>query len=65
MWIYTAMVLVFLRARGTPLRLSSIRVSLAADPKEELPVCWDILSSLNLRQRGPTIVACPTCGRSC
>ncbi|MGB2695390.1 MAG: flavodoxin-dependent (E)-4-hydroxy-3-methylbut-2-enyl-diphosphate synthase [Dehalococcoidia bacterium] len=41
----------------------TIRVSLAADPKEELPVCWDILSSLNLRQRGPTIVACPTCGR--
>jgi (E)-4-hydroxy-3-methylbut-2-enyl-diphosphate synthase len=41
----------------------TIRVSLAADPKEELPVCWDILASLNLRQRGPTIVACPTCGR--
>ena len=41
----------------------TIRVSLAAEPKEELPVCWDILASLNLRQRGPTIVACPTCGR--
>ena len=41
----------------------TIRVSLAADPKEEAPVCWDILSALNLRQRGPTIVACPTCGR--
>jgi len=41
----------------------TIRVSLAADPKEEIPVCWDILTSLNLRQRGPTIVACPTCGR--
>jgi (E)-4-hydroxy-3-methylbut-2-enyl-diphosphate synthase len=41
----------------------TIRVSLAADPEEELPVCWDILKSLNLRQRGPTIVACPTCGR--
>jgi (E)-4-hydroxy-3-methylbut-2-enyl-diphosphate synthase len=41
----------------------TIRVSLAADPKEEVPVCWDILSSLNLRQHGPTIVACPTCGR--
>jgi (E)-4-hydroxy-3-methylbut-2-enyl-diphosphate synthase len=41
----------------------TIRVSLAADPKEEVPVCWDILASLNLRQRGPTIVACPTCGR--
>lgn len=41
----------------------TIRVSLASDPVEELPVCWDILKSLNLRQRGPTIVACPTCGR--
>jgi len=42
----------------------TIRVSLAADPKEEVPVCWDILASLNLRRRGPTIVACPTCGRT-
>jgi (E)-4-hydroxy-3-methylbut-2-enyl-diphosphate synthase len=41
----------------------TIRVSLAADPEEELPVCWDILKSLNIRFRGPTIVACPTCGR--
>lgn len=41
----------------------TIRVSLAADPREEVPVCWNILTSLNLRQRGPTIVACPTCGR--
>ncbi len=41
----------------------TIRVSLAADPKDEPPVCWDILASLNLRRRGPTIVACPTCGR--
>jgi (E)-4-hydroxy-3-methylbut-2-enyl-diphosphate synthase len=41
----------------------TIRVSLAADPVEEVPVCWDILASLNLRQRGPTLVACPTCGR--
>ena len=41
----------------------TIRVSLAADPEEELPVCWDILKSLNIRMRGPTIVACPTCGR--
>ncbi|OGO52860.1 MAG: 4-hydroxy-3-methylbut-2-en-1-yl diphosphate synthase [Chloroflexi bacterium RBG_16_68_14] len=41
----------------------TIRVSLAADPREEVPVCWDILASLNLRQRGPILVACPTCGR--
>src|SRR5437867_5994747 len=41
----------------------TIRVSLAADPAEELPVCWDILKALNIRMRGATIVACPTCGR--
>jgi (E)-4-hydroxy-3-methylbut-2-enyl-diphosphate synthase len=41
----------------------TIRVSLAADPVEEVPVCWDILNSLNLRKRGATLVACPTCGR--
>jgi len=41
----------------------TIRVSLSADPKEEIPVAYDILRALNLRQRGPTIVACPTCGR--
>jgi len=41
----------------------TIRVSLAADPKEEIPVCYDILASLNLRRHGPTMVACPTCGR--
>jgi (E)-4-hydroxy-3-methylbut-2-enyl-diphosphate synthase len=41
----------------------TIRVSLAANPVEEVPVCWDILNSLNLRKRGATLVACPTCGR--
>jgi (E)-4-hydroxy-3-methylbut-2-enyl-diphosphate synthase len=41
----------------------TIRVSLAADPVDEVPVCWDILTSLNLRKRGATLVACPTCGR--
>ena len=41
----------------------TIRVSLAADPVEEMPVCCDILNTLNLRQRGATLVACPTCGR--
>jgi (E)-4-hydroxy-3-methylbut-2-enyl-diphosphate synthase len=41
----------------------TIRVSLAAHPKEEIPVCWDILNTLGLRRHGPTLVACPTCGR--
>ena len=41
----------------------TLRVSLAADPVEEVPICWDILNTLNLRKRGATLVACPTCGR--
>jgi (E)-4-hydroxy-3-methylbut-2-enyl-diphosphate synthase len=41
----------------------TIRVSLAAHPREEVPVCYDILASLGLRRHGPTLVACPTCGR--
>jgi (E)-4-hydroxy-3-methylbut-2-enyl-diphosphate synthase len=41
----------------------TIRVSLAADPTEEIPVCYDILNSLGLRRHGATLVACPTCGR--
>ncbi|GIU82031.1 MAG: 4-hydroxy-3-methylbut-2-en-1-yl diphosphate synthase (flavodoxin) [Pyrinomonadaceae bacterium] len=41
----------------------TIRVSLAADPVEEIRVAWEILRSLELRRRGVTVVACPTCGR--
>ena len=41
----------------------TIRVSLAAEPHEEVRVGWEILKSLGLRQRGVTVVACPTCGR--
>lgn len=42
----------------------TMRVSLTADPIEELPVCWGILSALGLRRRGPELVSCPTCGRT-
>ena len=42
----------------------TIRVSLAADPVEEVEVAHKILSALGLRNRGPEIIACPTCGRS-
>jgi len=42
----------------------TIRVSLTSDPVEEVRVCWEILRSLNLRQRGPTLVSCPSCGRA-
>src|SRR6187399_1460153 len=41
----------------------TIRVSLAAEPHEEVRVGWEILKSLELRNRGVTVVACPTCGR--
>src|ERR671910_2320020 len=41
----------------------TIRVSLAAEPQEEVRVAWEILKSLELRKRGVTVVACPTCGR--
>ena len=41
----------------------TIRVSLAAEPAEEVRVGWEILKSLELRKRGVTVVACPTCGR--
>jgi (E)-4-hydroxy-3-methylbut-2-enyl-diphosphate synthase len=41
----------------------TIRVSLAADPVEEVRVGYDILKSLEIRARGPMIIACPTCGR--
>ena len=43
----------------------TIRVSLtAADRRTELFTAWEILKSLNLRTRGPVLVACPTCGRT-
>lgn len=41
----------------------TLRVSLAADPVEEIKVGWAILKSMHLRSRGVEIVACPTCGR--
>ena len=41
----------------------TIRVSLTADPVEEVKVCWEILKALNLRERGPVLIACPSCGR--
>ncbi|MGE4544746.1 MAG: flavodoxin-dependent (E)-4-hydroxy-3-methylbut-2-enyl-diphosphate synthase [Pedobacter sp.] len=41
----------------------TLRVSLTGDPVEEVRVGWEILKSLELRQRGPVFVSCPTCGR--
>lgn len=41
----------------------TLRVSLTAPPEEEARVGWEILSSLDIRRRGPELVSCPTCGR--
>ncbi len=42
----------------------TIRVSLTAHPCEEVFVAYEILKSLGLRLRGPTLVSCPSCGRA-
>jgi (E)-4-hydroxy-3-methylbut-2-enyl-diphosphate synthase len=41
----------------------TMRVSLTADPVEEIKVAWEILKALGLRERGPVMIACPSCGR--
>jgi (E)-4-hydroxy-3-methylbut-2-enyl-diphosphate synthase len=41
----------------------TIRVSLTADPVEEVKVAYEILKSLHLREVGPELISCPTCGR--
>src|SRR5436309_7568399 len=41
----------------------TIRVSLTADPVEEVKTAFEILKALGLRQRGPILIACPSCGR--
>jgi (E)-4-hydroxy-3-methylbut-2-enyl-diphosphate synthase len=41
----------------------TIRVSLSADPVEEVKVGFDILKALGLRRRGVTVIACPSCAR--
>jgi len=42
----------------------TIRVSLTAHPREEVIAAYEILKSLNLRQHGPVLVSCPSCGRA-
>jgi len=41
----------------------TIRVSVTGDPVQEMTVAWGILRALKLRERGPEIISCPTCGR--
>ena len=42
----------------------TLRVSLTADPEEEVRAALDILSAAGLRQTGPNLISCPTCGRT-
>src|ERR671925_848462 len=41
----------------------TVRISLTADPVKEVEVAWEILKALGLRERGPVMIACPSCGR--
>ena len=41
----------------------TIRISLAADPVQEVKVAWDLLKSLKLRSKGINFIACPSCSR--
>ncbi|MBR5270704.1 MAG: flavodoxin-dependent (E)-4-hydroxy-3-methylbut-2-enyl-diphosphate synthase [Clostridia bacterium] len=43
---------------------NTMRVSLTANPVEEIYAAYDILKVLNLRENGATLVSCPTCGRT-
>ena len=42
----------------------TIRVSLTGDPANEIRVAYQILKALGLREYGPTLISCPTCGRT-
>ncbi|MCB2181410.1 MAG: flavodoxin-dependent (E)-4-hydroxy-3-methylbut-2-enyl-diphosphate synthase [Desulfobulbaceae bacterium] len=41
----------------------TFRISLTRDPVEEIRVCYELLRSLRIRERGPELISCPTCGR--
>ncbi len=42
----------------------TVRISLTADSKEEVRVGKEVLRAFGMRNEGPTVIACPTCGRS-
>ncbi len=42
----------------------TLRISLTADPVQEVIAAYELLRALGLRQRGPEIISCPTCGRT-
>ncbi len=41
----------------------TLRISLTRDPVEEIRVAYELLRALRLRERGPELISCPTCGR--
>jgi len=41
----------------------TLRVSLSAEPEEEVSVGWDLLKSLHIRHRGVKVISCPSCAR--
>jgi len=41
----------------------TLRISLTRDPEEEVRVGWELLRALRIRERGPELISCPTCGR--
>jgi len=41
----------------------TLRISLTRDPVEEIRVAYELLRALHIRQRGPELISCPTCGR--
>ncbi len=41
----------------------TFRISLTRDPVEEIRVCYELLRALKIRERGPELISCPTCGR--
>ena len=41
----------------------TLRVSLTGDPRNEVTAAYEILKALHLRERGPVVISCPTCGR--
>ena len=43
---------------------NTMRLSLTADPVEEVDVAWELLGAMGLRRRSPELVSCPTCGRT-
>ena len=42
----------------------TFRISLTRDPEEEIRVAWELLRCLRIRERGPELISCPTCGRT-